>query len=244
MPSTTAKRVLAYGVLICGIGLASQMQAAVMQYGDKDVLGTGTYPTDPTTGATLQGLAPGAVTFGAPPLGHGFPFSPDPSDYPGTDQIYVGSVQTASHDGYSQFGGRLPGPQVVNMDYSSLVPAGQSVGTLTLGIAADDFQFPAFGQPYTALVNGIPDAALTNVLNSLNQTGPQVQYFSIGLPTSELLPTNKLTLSINEGGDGGDGWAIDFLTVGVTTVPEPNSGLLIVVGAAACLALGRRLRRA
>jgi hypothetical protein len=211
MPLTTATRMLTYGVLICGIGLANQARAAVMQYGDTDVLGTGTYGTDPTTGATLQGHAAGAVTFGAPPLGHGFPFSPDATDYPGTDEIFVGSVQTTSHDGYSQFGGRLRGPQVINMDYSSLIPAGQSVGTLTLGIAADDFQLPAFGQPYTALINGIPDAALTNALNSLNQTGPQFQYFSIGLPTSELLPTNTLTLSINEGGDGGDGWAIDFL---------------------------------
>jgi hypothetical protein len=26
-----------------------------------------------------------------------------------------------------------------------------------------------------------------------------------------------LTLTIDDGGDGGDGWAIDFLTVAVTT---------------------------
>ena len=41
----------------------------------------------------------------------------------------------------------------------------------------------------------------------------------------ELLPSEMLTLSIDEGGDGGDGWAVDFLTVGITSqgaaVPEP-----------------------
>jgi hypothetical protein len=32
-----------------------------------------------------------------------------------------------------------------------------------------------------------------------------------------------LTLSIDQGGDGGDGWALDYLTVGVTTQQTPTS---------------------
>ena len=33
-----------------------------------------------------------------------------------------------------------------------------------------------------------------------------------------------------QGGDGGDGWAVDFLTVGVTTTPEPSAILLAGLG--------------
>ena len=235
MKQTTKRIGLACMVILAASAAGRSTSASVIQFGDKDVLGTGVYPIDPTTGATLEGLAPGAVTFGAPPVGHGFPFSPAVGDYPGTDQIYVGSVQTGAHDGYSVSVQRISGPQVIGLDYSSLVPAGQTVSTLTLGVGADDFQSSVFGQPFTAAINGVPDAALTAVLNSLNQGGPQVQYFSIGISPSELLPTNLLTLSIDEGGDGGDGWAIDFLTVGVTTVPEPSSALLVAVGVIALI---------
>lgn len=202
--------------------------AAVLTYGDLDVLGTGIYPGDPTAGATLEGLAPDAGTFGAPELNHGFPFAPS-GDYPGTDEIFVGSVQTGFHDGYS---GASPtaGPQVISLDYSSIVPAGRTVETLTLGIAADDFQFPSFGQPFTASLNGGVAATLSGILNAIDQTGPTVQFFTIGISPAVLLPTHVLTLSINQGGDGGDGWAIDFLTVGVTTIPEPGTLLLACCG--------------
>jgi hypothetical protein len=202
-------------------------------YGDEDVLGTGTYPTDPTVGAMLQGLAPGAHTFGAPAVGHGYPFSPSVGEFAGTDQIYVGSVQSGAHDGYSTSAGRQNGPQVINLDYSSLVSAGQTVQTFTLGIAADDFQFPSFGNPFTAQINGSTDTALSTLLNSIDQSGPVVQFLTFGISTAALLPSNVLTLSIDEGGDGGDGWAIDFLTVGVTAVPEPTSLLPALVGTSA-----------
>lgn len=221
------KRVL-WALLALGLlGGSREAWAGVLVYGDKDVLnGTGTYPIDPTTGATLIGLAPGAVTFGQPELNHTFPFSPSGGEFPGTDQIYVGSTQTGFHDGYSGSAQRINGPQVINLNYASLVPPGQTVLSLTLGIGADDFQFPVFGQPFTASINGVPNAALTAVLNSLDQSGPQVQFFTLGLSPALLSPTHTLTLSIDQGGDGGDGWAIDFLTVGVTSTPEP-SGLAL-----------------
>jgi hypothetical protein len=225
---------VALALFLGGVG---QGKAGVIEYGNENVLGTGTYPSDPKAGATLQGLAPNAITDASLSLGHGFPFSPGPGDFPGTDQIFVGSNQTAQHEGYSQAAARLAGPQVVTLDYSSLVPAGQSVTSLTLGIASDDFQFPVFGQPFTASVNGTTDTALTNKLNSLNETGPVVHFFTIGIDPSSLSPTNVLTLRINEGGDGGDGWATDFFTVGVTTssaavTPEPASLTLLVIGIA------------
>jgi hypothetical protein len=101
----------------------------------------------------------------------------------------------------------------MTMDYSSLVGAGQSVTSLTLGIAADDFQFPVFGQPFIVTVDGSP----------------------------------VLTLSIDEGGDGGDGWAVDFLTLGVETTatgtPEPGTALLGAIGVLALLSTRRALMR-
>jgi hypothetical protein len=220
---------------------SSSTVAAVLNYGDMDVLGTGIYPGDQTAGATLEGLAPDAVTFGAPELGHGFPFAPS-GDYPGTDQIYAGSTQTGFHDGYSN---SMPtaGPQVISLDYSALIPVGETVKTLTLGIAADDFQFPSFGQAYSASLNGTPATALTDALNGLEQGGPTVQFFTIGISPAVLLPSNVLTLSIDNGGDGGDGWAVDFLTVGVTTIPEPTALLLAAFGWLSMPAIRLRIRR-
>jgi PEP-CTERM motif len=223
-------------------------RAGLIEYGNENLLNTGSYPSDPKAGATLSGLAPGVVTMATNSFGHGYPFSPSPGDYPGTDQIYVGSVQTASHDGYSEYAGRVNGPQVITMNYSSLLPVGQSVATLTLGIASDDFQNPVFGQPFTATINGVTDVALTNTLNGLNDAGPTEQFFTIGISTSALLSNNILTLTIDEGGDGGDGWAIDFLTIGVTTsaVPEPSTVLLLgsglfAVAFAGIRGIGRKL---
>jgi hypothetical protein len=209
--------------------LSLPASAGVLTYGDKDLEGFG-YPSgqDPTTGATLQGLAPNIVSLATNSYGHSYPFAPSAGDYPGTDQIYVGTTQTQNDDGYSGYSGRLHGPQVITLDYSSLIPAGQSVATLTLGLGADDFQFPTWGNPFTASINGIVNAAITTQLNALNQTGPYERFFSVGIDPSTLLASKVLTLSINEGGNGGDGWALDFLTVGVTT--SPTSTLAIWLG--------------
>jgi hypothetical protein len=68
--------------------------AAVSTFGDRDCLGQGCYgATVPTAGATLQGLAPNVVTLATSSFGHGFPFTPGAGDFPGTDQIFVGSAQ-------------------------------------------------------------------------------------------------------------------------------------------------------
>lgn len=222
---------------VMGLLLCSGASAQILQYGDVDLLGTGNWSSDPTTDATLNGLAPGVSTFSSVSQGHGFPFSPSPGEFAGTDQIYTGSNQSASGDGYSGFAGRLATAQTLTMDYSSLVDG--TIDSLTLGIAADDFQRPLFGNPFTAKINGTLYQPLTDVLNQLSQTGPQTQFFTIGLPTDLLLSSNVLTLTIDEGGNGSDGWAIDFLTIGVkTTVPTP--GVLGIGLAASPLALRRR----
>jgi hypothetical protein len=216
------------------VGLTSLgLSAGTLTYGDEDLFGFG-YSSDPTAGATVQGLAPNSITLATNSFGHSFPFTPDPGDFPGTDQIYVGSTQTGAHDGYSGASQRINGPQVLNLDYSSLIPAGSTLLTLTLGIAGDDFQFPDFGQPFTATVNGVVNSALSAQLNAFNETGPVTQFFTIGLDPGVDLASHILTLSIDEGGDGGDGWAVDFLTIGVTTaassVAEPSTVLLLAGG--------------
>jgi PEP-CTERM motif len=223
-----------FTILLLAASLGSiPAYAGVLTFGDQDCLGQGCYASDPKTGATLQGLAPNVVTLATNSFSHGFPFSPDAGDFPGTDTIYVGSVQTASHDGYSAFAGRVNGADVLTLDYSSLIGAGQSLSTLTLGIAADDFQFQVFGQPFIATVNGSVNTALTSQLNSFNQSGPVVQFFTIGLDPTIDTGSHILTISIDEGGDGGDGFAVDFLTVGATTasaVPEPSTSAMLVLG--------------
>lgn len=233
-----------WAITLC-LAFASSGRAAILEFGDEDLLNTGTYGSDPKAGATLEGLAPGVVTFASQQFGHGFPFSPTAGDFLGTDRIFVGSVQTAAHDGYAGSASRLNGPQILSLNYGSLVSAGDAIATFTLGIAADDFQQAVFGQPFTASINGVVNPTLTSVLNSLSQTGPITRFFTIGLDPASLLPTNVLTLSIDQGGDGGDGWAVDFLTVGVTTraVPEPGAFGLLALGAAG-LGLAARRRRA
>jgi hypothetical protein len=215
---------MAFGV--CRLTAAT----SIIQYGDKDVLGTGAYSVDPVTGATLIGLQPNAVTLGAPAVIHSFPFSPSVGDYPGTDQIYTGSIQTAFGDGYSVSNQRVSGPQVITLDYSALLLSEQ-VKTFTLGIGADDFENLTWGQPFIARINGNQHLALTNTLNNLiNQTGPYTQFFSIGIDPDILSPTKTLTLEIDNLGNGSDGWAIDFLTVGVEVIPEPSSIVLLLLG--------------
>jgi hypothetical protein len=233
----------AFAALALSVASLSTAHAAVITYGTEDLDGFG-YPTgvDPTAGATLQGLAPNVTTLATNAYPHGYPFSPSVGDYPGTDQIYVGSVQTAQHDGYSEFDGRINGPQVVTLDYSSLLPAGQTLTSLTLGLGADDFQFPAIGNPFTASINGITNPTLSTALDSLDQSGPYEQFGTIGIDPATLSPSNILTLTIDEGGDGGDGWALDFLTIGVTTTPAPEPTSLTLLAATLFPLLTRRRR--
>lgn len=211
-------------------------------YGDQDVLGTGTYASDPTVGATLQGLSAGTVTYATLITPHNYPFAPGASDFAGTDQIYVGQTQTGFHDGYSTSAGRTNGPQILNLDYSGLLSPGDAIGTFTLGIAADDFQNVPFGQPFTAFINGVANTSLTTALNGFDQSGPVVQFFTIGIDPALLDGTGVLKLTINQGGDGGDGWAVDYLSIGITTVPEPSSFALFSTGM--LFALFRRKRTA
>lgn len=197
---------------------ATPTSGATITFGDRDCLNLNCYGTaDPTAGATLLGLSPGVVSNASSSFVHAFPISPAAGDLGGTDQVFVGSMLTVVDDGYAAFAGRVNGPQIFVLDYSSLIPGGRALDTLTLGIATDDFQFPFYGQPFTARVNGVDNAELTAQLNAIQGGGPRVQFFTIGLSPSVDSGTHTLVLSIDEGGNGGDGWAVDFITIGATT---------------------------
>ncbi len=90
-----SSRTIFYTVAALAIQWAAcqgQTVSNYVEYGDEDLCNTGTYSSDPKAGATLLGLAPGVVTYASRAFGHSFPFSPAASDYPGTDQIFVGHV--------------------------------------------------------------------------------------------------------------------------------------------------------
>ena len=222
------------GLSLRAVPWALPATAATLVYGDMDVLGTGSYASDPTAGATLEGLSPGSVTFGAPATSSTATRSSRRRATFGTDRIYVGSVQTGAHDGYSSAASRIDGPQIIELDYAALVPAGHALLTLTLGIAADDFQFPSYGQPFAATLNGRSADALTAALNGVDLGGPVVRFLTIGVDPAIDDGSHVLRLAIDQGGDGGDGWAVDYLTLGVTTapVPEPASALLMALSSA------------
>jgi len=226
---------------------AAGARAEVMQYGDRNLLGTGSYPTDPTAGATLEGLAPGAVTVATNSYRHPFPFTPAPGAAPGTDQMYTMGAPSTTHDGYSVSKGVINGPQVMNINYGGLVAAGQNVGTLTLGLAADDFQQPLLHEPFVAKVNGLIDAALSKQLNSLDLSSPAVQFFSVGIDPALLNASKVLSVDIERAGPASDGWAVDFATVGVTlapqAVPEPTTLSVLILGFAGLGVRAWRRRR-
>ena len=235
----------------------SFLNAQTLEYGTEDQIGTGPYAADPKTGATLFGLGSGDTTQGTQSAGHTeFVPTAAPGDFPGTDSIHVGSsFTTQAHDGYSyQFlttGNGVQGPDVFSLDYNSLLPNGQTLETLTLGIAADDFQAPKYGQPFSATINGVFSPGLSDKLNNLTLTDPSDLFFTFGVDPALLTGDNVLKVSIDEGGDGGDGYAIDFLTIGVTSslpspaaVPEASPavslGLTLALGVGSALIARKR----
>jgi len=202
---------------------APPSQSQVLVFGDKDLFGTQyANGADPTAGTQLEGLTPSQVTMSSGTYYYAHGFAPGlgdlggQSDYPGTDQPYVGSAIT---DVQSP---TLRGPQIISMDYSSQVPAGQQVAGLTLGMAVTGFDSTDTQETYTAWINGQVNTSLSQELNSLRQGGQMTQFFTTGIDPKLLRPGNSLSLQIDASGAWAGPWAIDFLTIGVTTEPIPS----------------------
>jgi hypothetical protein len=178
-------------------------------YGTENFFGQG-YPAkaNPYEGATLTGLAANASTVAISKFVAPTTFAPTTSDYPGTNQIYVGSDQTP---GVNQ----VAGPQVFSLDYSALTKLSRPIKTFTLGIATDGFENPTTNIPYTVSINGVVNTALTSILNNLNDADRVEQYVSIGIDPAQLLASKVLTISIDSPGNDVSGWAVNFLTVGI-----------------------------
>ena len=152
---------------------ASSISTNVLEYGDEDLCNTGTYSSNPEGRSHACRTGSGRSDLCRQQPGQSFAscFSvrSATNDFPGTDQIFVGSHATASLDGYANYSGKTYGPQIISLNYSSLVAAGQKVATMTLGFEADDFQSPYWGNPYTVMLNGVINSNLTAAINSLNR---------------------------------------------------------------------------
>ena len=224
----------------------------VLEYGTENQEGAGPYSGgfnppgfDPKAGATLSGLSAGQTTSGAQSGGHDEYFPDAPAgDFAGTDTIHVGSTFAGqAHDGYSDQVLSDPshgvvGPDTFSLNYSSLLSPGQAPGTLTLGILADDFQYAQYGDLFTATVNGVESTQIENALNGTDLSDPSTKFYTFGIDPSLLNSSNVLNLSIDEKGDGGDGYAVDFLTVGVTPAAVPEASTTISFGVLLALGLG------
>jgi len=197
--------------------------AKILVFGDKDLFGS-QYPNgvDPTTGAQLSGLQPGQVSTATQTYDYNDNFTPNfgdlggQTDYPGTDQLYVASNTTPQMNQIQR------GPQVISMDYSSQVPPGQAVSGLTLGMSITGFDAQETQQTYSVWINNQIDVPLSRYINSVELGAHATQFFAIGVDPQLLLPNNTLTLKIDSTGSQNPlAWAIDFLTIGVTTSPAP-----------------------
>lgn len=213
----------------------SSAQAMVLEYGDRDCLGFDCYgQIDPTADVTLNGLAANESSISNERFFHSFPFLPEADDYAGTDQIFCNTANAPeTGDGYCNSDAEATiGSLTTVLDYSAALSPNEIVKTLTLGIASDDFQTRDFGGRFKAFINGQEYDFLSQLLDGLNNGGPSVKFFSVGVPLDFLTADNQLSIEIaKEGGiDTPDGFAADFFTVGVETVPTPAAILPVLMG--------------
>lgn len=214
--------------LLTAAGAAAGQPANVVVFGDLDRVGNGTYLTSPWDTAALFGLTAGQTSAG-PVFPAAGPTPPNQADFQRTDRVLKGTG--SAQDGYANaMNNPLSGAHTFTLDYTAALQGGTAVDTLTIGVMLIDVQ-PSASAQYTLNVNGSASAFtnITGVVNGLDQAGQAGQFLSFGVPLDVLAlnpSANTLNFTIDQG-VGGDGFAVDFLTVGVTPVPEP-AGLLLV----------------
>lgn len=188
----------------------------VVRVGDIDNLGFG-WPRDfdPFSGRSTPA--------------HTYPWTPDPSDPPGTDRIMVVSSYVGrpprGRDGYTNRTTRpdnQPAPVTLSFDLRGSRPYGA-----VLQIFVDDFQAPVYGSSFQARFDGVRVPVLEAVLNRLRQTGPIGKLITLPVPAEQLplLDDGQLTIAIDDPTTGaGDGFALDFVKLFIDVYGFSNVG--------------------
>jgi outer membrane protein OmpA-like peptidoglycan-associated protein len=176
----------------------------IVRVGDIDNLGFGWEPGfDPFTG---RSTAP-----------HDYPYTPSPSDPPGTDRIMIPTgykyggpeMNSDGYTGSTKRPGNNPQPVVLEYQLGQTVPK-----AALLRMFIDDFQSPPMRSSFQATLNGERAPFLERVLNAVEQTGPIGKMIAVTIPTEylRLLTGGKLTIFIDDPQTGiGDGFALDFI---------------------------------
>lgn len=147
---------------------------------------------------------------------HGYPWTADTTDVPGTDRIMVITSYTGTpphgRDGYTSYTSRpenLPRPILLNYELDGLV-----LSTVALQIFVDDFQATVWHANYFATINGVDAPYLAHVINPLIQTGPIGKIINVLVPEEHfyLIESDSLRIFFDDTITGaGDGYAIDFV---------------------------------
>ena len=153
---------------------------------------------------------------GSPTSPHGFPWTVDSTDAPGTDRIMVVSSYNGSppygQDGYTSNTSRpenLPRSILLTYDLKNL-----ELESAVLQIFVDDFQASIWGANYFVTINGVSAPYAANVINSLSQTGPVGKIINVTIPEEYLylLESGSMNILFDDTTTGaGDGYAIDFV---------------------------------
>ena len=121
----------------------------------------------------------------------------------------------------------------VSPSFSLATPAGGGPATLVTRIAgvADN------RGPWSVFVNGFNVGAIPT--NTSPNAFQEVLTYTYIIPTADLLPTNLVVFAINDTGRT-DGYDIDYVSLSRSSVPEPSSWAMMLLG---FCAIGGAIRR-
>jgi OOP family OmpA-OmpF porin len=166
---------------------------------------------------------------------HSWPFTPAPTDPPGTDRIMVGSgvadpMATNGGDGYHRALERGQTRHEAVVIPLEALPTG--VSRVFLQLFVDDFQAPSMGSLFQITLNGRRMPDMERMLNELDQSGPVGELLTLLLPPEhhDLLATGRLEILIDDPTTGaGDGYALDFVRLLLDPALPVPAGLRVLV---------------
>lgn len=147
---------------------------------------------------------------------HAYPWNPDTINAPGTDRIMVITSYNGSpphgQDGYTNGSSRpenLPRSIVLSYDLQEV-----ELESAMLQIFVDDFQAQLWHAHYFVSINGVDASYVSEIINSLMQTGPVGKIINVAIPQDQLylLESDSMSILFDDTITGaGDGYAIDFV---------------------------------